>query len=248
MFVCIKLDCVGRISIDRASSDTRTSSHSLDMNRLFLIFALATMIGLTVMAVQLYGQEAFQHGLLYHFQRVDHRHNYSMYWYWIYLSRGRAVASSSSAAHLWGHIPTIPQLFILGFTSLGVAPYDLPLALFLQTFTFVAFNKVVTAQYFTWYLCLLPLCSDRITWKSKRMVLSLVLLAASIVSWLFMAFLLEMLGWRTHKQVWIASVVFFVANINLLAAILEGYGVRKVSSMPGQGWSTSKAMERKKLR
>jgi phosphatidylinositol glycan class M len=200
------------------------------------------MVGLTFAAVQSYGHEALEEGLLYHFQRVDHRHNYSMYWYWIYLSRGRAATSPvSPSASSWGHIPTIPQIFILGFTSLAIAPYDLTLALFLQTFSFVTFNKVMTAQYFTWYLCLLPLCSDRIVWKSTRMLLSLVFLAVAIVSWLLSAFTLEMLGWRSHKQVWMASVFFFVANINLLVSILDGYRLNKEST-PGQGWSKPKLM------
>eukprot|EP00985_Skeletonema_marinoi_P011880 scaffold5632_cov146-Skeletonema_marinoi.AAC.10 len=36
-----------------------------------------------------------------------------------------------------------------------------------------------------------------------------------------------MLGWRSHRQVWMASVLFFVANVNLLVAILNGYRVDK---------------------
>lgn len=197
-------------------------------------------MGLTYAAVQSYGREAWEEGLLYHFQRVDHRHNYSIYWYWIYLSRGRAATSAlSTSASLWGHIPTIPQIFILGFTSLGIAPYDLTLALFVQTFAFVAFNKVMTAQYFTWYLCLLPLCSDRISWRSKRMLASLALLGVSIVSWLLSAFTLEMLGWRTHRHLWLASMFFFIANINLLVSILDGYKSKKMS-VPGQGWAKVK--------
>lgn len=206
---------------------------------LFLIFTLGTAGMLTYAAVYLYGSEALNEGLLYHFQRVDHRHNYSMYFYWIYLSRGRAGATLSGSSLTWRHIPTIPQIFILGFASLGIAPYDLTLALFLQTFAFVAFNKVVTAQYFTWYLCLLPLCSDRIAWKSKHMMFSLAFLFAAIILWLLSAFTLEMLGWRSHRQVWIASLFFFVANLNLLNAILNGYKV-KLMSFPGQGWSKFK--------
>jgi phosphatidylinositol glycan class M len=217
-----------------------TKSCSNNLFRLFLVFTLATTMGLTYAAVQSYGHESLEEGLLYHFQRVDHRHNYSMYWYWIYLSRGRAASSAlSTSASLWGHIPTIPQIFILGFTSLGIAPYDLTLALFLQTFAFVAFNKVMTAQYFTWYLCLLPLCSDRIIWRSKRMLTSLVLLGVSIVSWLLSAFTLEMLGWRTQRQVWLASAFFFIANINLLVSILDGYKAKNMS-VPGQGWAKMK--------
>ena len=192
-----------------------------------------------------YGQTALEEGLLYHFQRVDHRHNYSMYWYWIYLARGKAevalssqLASNATPSVGWGFIPLIPQVLLLGFASLGIAPYDLSFALFCQTFIFVAFNKVITAQYFTWYLCLLPLCSDRVNWYSKRMYLSLLFLIMSIIIWLLSAFSLEMLGWRSHRQVWMASLFFFVANVNLLCSILSGYKTLLGDlSQPGEGWT-----------
>ena len=198
---------------------------------------------LTYLAVYQHGQEALDEGLLYHFQRVDHRHNYSMYWYWIYLARGRAedtlsqlagkaTKNASLFASSWSYIPLVLQVLILGFSSLGIAPYDLSFALFCQTFAFVAFNKVITAQYFTWYLCLLPLCSDCVDWKSKRMYFSLGVLTVSIITWLFSAFSLEMFGWKSHRQVWMASLFFFIANVNLLHSMLNGYigSKRKKSS------------------
>lgn len=213
---------------------------------------MGTVGVLTYLAVYYYGPEALDEGLLYHFRRVDHRHNYSMYWYWIYLARGRAevilsqltekaTQNASLTASAWGYIPLIPQVLILGFSSLGIAPYDLSFALFCQTFAFVAFNKVITAQYFTWYLCLLPLCSGRVNWKSKQMYISLGMLIISIITWLLSAFSLEMLGWRSHRQVWIASMFFFIANVNLLHSILNGYKSRRESEAslkPGEGWST----------
>ena len=219
---------------------------------LFLLFTVGTVWALTYAAVHFHGREALDEGLLYHFQRVDHRHNYSMYWYWIYLGRGRVnealsqlVKSASSPIGVWGHVPLIPQIVMLGFASLGIAPYDLTLALFSQTFAFVAFNKVMTAQYFTWYLCLLPLCSDRIQWSSKRMILSLGLLLLSIITWLASAFSLEMLGWKSHRQVWLASLFFFMANMNLMGAILSGYKSNKIISTlsnPGEGWAAKSKM------
>ncbi|EED88173.1 predicted protein [Thalassiosira pseudonana CCMP1335] len=218
---------------------------------LFLVFTVGTVGALTHAAVHFHGREALEEGLLYHFQRVDHRHNYSMYWYWIYLARGRSYANAnelsavaSPSSSIWGHLPLIPQVLILGFSSLGIAPYDLTFALFCQTFAFVAFNKVMTAQYFTWYLCLLPLCSDRIKWNSRRMAFSLGLLAISIIAWLLSAFSLEMLGWRSHRQVWLASLFFFVANVNLLTSILDGYKheqIARAKTRPGEGWSKPKA-------
>ena len=203
---------------------------------LFLVISLSTFGGLTYLAVLGYGDKALEEGFLYHFSRVDHRHNYSMHWYWIYLARGRIAqslsasaagsssASSSFAAMAWiGRVLLLPQAVLLLYVSLGVAPYDLSLALFVQTFLFVAHNKVITAQYFTWYLCLLPLCSGRIQWNSRRMKVSLAYLGASVVTWLGSAFCLEMQGMPVHLLVWLASVNFFAANVNLLGAILNGY-------------------------
>jgi len=219
---------------------------------LFLVFSIGTAVILQYLAVHYYGQVALDEGLLYHFVHVDHRHNYSMYRYWIYLARGKAEAAISQIAgsaaenalqssSAWGYIPLLPQVLILGFSSLGMAPYDLSFALFCQTFAFVAFNKVMTAQYFTWYLCLLPLCSDRIHWNSKRMYVSLGVLLVSIVTWLLSAFTLEMLGWKTHRQVYLASLFFFVANVNLLSSILDGYRSKKKSK------AVSRTAEKAKL-
>lgn len=195
----------------------------------FFIVSMGTVGILTYLAVRIHGREALDEGLLYHFKRVDHRHNYSMYWYWIYLAWGRAAVPELGGVRggvpgrYLGLIPLVPQILILGFISLGIAPYDLTFALFCQTFSFVAFNKVITAQYFTWYLCLLPLCSTRIRWHTKRMYCALGVLGFAIVTWLLSAFTLEMLGWRAHLTVWMASVLFFIANVNLKLAIVDGY-------------------------
>jgi phosphatidylinositol glycan class M len=139
-----------------------------------------------------------------------------MHWYWIYLARARTDAAMA----LTGQLLLLPQLVLLVYTSLGVAPSNLPLALFLQTFLFVAHNKVITAQYFTWYLCLLPLCSHAFC-LTRRVVLSLVGLLTSVVFWLASAYCLEMQGMAVHRVVWVASCLFFCANINLLSALLQ---------------------------
>ncbi len=199
---------------------------------LFLIVSMVTFGTLTYLAVKLYGDASLHEGLLYHFSRLDHRHNYSMFWYWIYLARGKVSAQfggevssslSSSSLTIMSRGLLLPQIVLLLYSSLGIAPYDLPFALFLQTFSFVAQNKVMTAQYFTWYLVLLPLCSERIFWKTKSMVCAAGLLGLSILSWLGFAFRLEMLGLAVHLQVWLASVVYFMANVNLLRVIMNHY-------------------------
>lgn len=189
---------------------------------LFGAAAVVTFVGLTYKAVQSYGEVALQQGLLYHFSRVDHRHNYSMHWYWIYLARdggGGGGGGDDAMMPVVGRLLLVPQLVLLLYSSLAVAPHNLPLALFVQTFLFVVHNKVITAQYFTWYLCLLPLCSSSFH-LTRRVLLAVVILLASILVWLGAAYCLEMQGMAVHRLVWMASVLFFVANVNLLGALL----------------------------
>jgi GPI mannosyltransferase 1 subunit M len=50
---------------------------------------------------------------------------------------------------------------------------------------------------------------------------ALVFLAAAIIFWLGSAYCSEMQGWSVHRLVWFASMVFFIANVNLLGALLN---------------------------
>jgi phosphatidylinositol glycan class M len=206
---------------------------------LFLISSIGTFAGLTYLAVHYYGPVALQEGLLYHFSRVDHRHNYSMYWYWIYLARGKVeghaaattiAASSSSSFSVLGRVLLLPQVFLLAYSSIGIAPYNnnLGLALFVQTFLFVTNNKVITAQYFTWYLCLLPLCTTITIQPSSssprskiRVIKALIILLLSIGLWLGSAYLLEMQGLAVHLLVWMSSVLYYFANVHLMGVLLS---------------------------
>ena len=124
-----------------------------------------------------------------------------------------------------GRLLLVPQMVLLVYSSLGIAPYDLGLALFIQTYLFVTHNKVITAQYFTWYLCLLPLCSDSLS-LTKRVKIALVVLLLSIGLWLGSAYILEMQGMAVHQIVWLASVLYFFANVNLMGALLRSRSVK----------------------
>ena len=192
---------------------------------LFLFYSTIIFVVLTIAGVHLYGDKALEEGLLYHFSRLDHRHNYSIYWYGIYLARYQETKSilSSTFVSAASRILFVPQIVLLFQCSIQIAPYDLSFALFLQTFIFVVFNKVITGQYFTWYLCLLPLCANHIQWSSNKMRLAFVLLGVSICSWLGTAFLLEMKGYSVHLIVWLASSFVFGTSLNLLRVILLEY-------------------------
>jgi phosphatidylinositol glycan class M len=194
---------------------------------LFLLTSMMTFGGFTFLAIYLYGSKALEEGLLYHFSRVDHRHNYSMFWYWIYLARSRLAKTGGdialSSLSTLGKSMMVPQVILLLYSSLGIAPFDLSFALFVQTFFFVAMNKVITAQYFTWYLVLLPLCSERIDWSSRDMFAAMAMLGMSIFVWLCSAFYLEIKGMGVHAYVWMSSILFYFANVNILRVILKNY-------------------------
>lgn len=194
---------------------------------LLLSFTFASFTLLTVTAVKLYGVEAWDQGIAYHTSRVDHRHNYSVYWYWIYLLRARSKATMETNGKIfgfWSHILFLPQILLLLVSSLVMAPNRLELTLFCQTFLFVACNKVITGQYFTWYLALLPLClTDNVKWmKRPKSLVAFSFFGVAIILWLVSAYCLEMLGWPVHLHVWMASLLFFIANVNLLGVILDG--------------------------
>lgn len=144
------------------------------------------------------------------------------------------------------------QAFLLVLSSFELAPRDLPLCIFTQTFLFVAGNKVrspppksesgvmgrysdmrlsrslapprqvCTAQYFIWWL---PLASLVLPWVRNRSALlrAAALWLVALLHWLFWAHRLEILG-RSHLvPLWCASVMFYAANCVLLALVLRGH-------------------------
>jgi len=226
---------------DIPRSTTTTGSHTIQIwikaivkpaPMIFGLAAATAFCGTTVLGIHFYGMQALEEGLIYHFSRVDHRHNYSMHWYWIYLARAATIAQETSSQLIpWiGRVLLVPQLVLLVSSSFVLAAHDLSLALFVQTFAFVAFNKVVTAQYFTWYLCLLPLCSHlfMLTSATLRAVVGLLL---SVLVWLGSAYLLEMQGLEVFRLVWVASVLFFLAEVNLLVALLRSVKLRQIGDL-----------------
>ncbi|KAK8406537.1 hypothetical protein O3P69_007281 [Scylla paramamosain] len=108
------------------------------------------------------------------------------------------------------HIPGLsvatfgPQLILV--LALGYKfrnRFDVPFALFTQTVVFVTFNKVVTSQYFMWYLLLLPLVVPRlsVSWQ-KAFVLASLWVGAQ-ASWLLPAYLLEFHGINAFVPIWL---------------------------------------------
>lgn len=222
---------------------------------LFLFVSAAVFVVTTWAGARWYGPRALDEGLLYHFSRLDHRHNYSFYWYPIYLARARNEVPAASffvgdvglendedddvvndwVLFLIRRGLFAPQILLLLGCSTGLASRgrDLPLALFLQTYLFVAFNRVVTGQYFTWYLCLLPLCAERLRTDGDRgraLRTAAAIVGVATLSWLGTAFRLEMTSAvdrngdvGPHLLNWAASLAVFGAHLNMMRALLSSY-------------------------
>jgi phosphatidylinositol glycan class M len=134
--------------------------------------------------------------------------------------------STSQQSDLIGNVISkllkfLPQLISILALALSLAGDFLAECLFLQTFTFVTFNSVVTAQYFSWYVIFLPLVMPNLQSLSTRMLYVMVgCWSASQAVWLFCAYLLEFQGVNTYLLIWVASVVFYMINVLIIVIII----------------------------
>ncbi|CAI0541585.1 unnamed protein product [Linum tenue] len=163
----------------------------------------------------LYQWEFLNEALLYHLTRADPRHNFSVYFYHIYLQYGRQLSLVEKL------ISFLPQS-IVQLVLISTFAQDLPFCFFLQTVAFVAFNKVITAQYFVWFFCLLPLILPWSDMKLKWEGLGCVgLWMGAQLHWLLWGYLLEFKGQNVFLQLWMASLVFLLANASVMAVFIR---------------------------
>ena len=219
-------------NVSETAASVASSNHSKPSFTLATIFSwrrlrfsfISALVFFTlgIAFYSLYGFTFLSETYLYHVSRNDIRHNFSASFYGQYLS---SIASSSSSS-LLNHSQLSSILSLLPFlgtsVTLGILLYrDLPLCLFSQTLAFVALNKVVTAQYFNWWMCLFPLVAANS--QLKLFWTSLILAAVWVGSelhWLFWAFQLEIQGRSAYFGVWIAGLLFLIANSVVLSALL----------------------------
>ena len=80
---------------------------------------------------------------------------------------------------------------------------------------FVAFNKVMTAQYFIWFFSLIPLIVKKNELFSTRKIRGILLLAVWLcfeILWNHYSYLLEFNGKNTFIEMWVVDVIFFIIN------------------------------------
>ncbi|KMZ67266.1 GPI mannosyltransferase 1 [Zostera marina] len=168
----------------------------------------------TALFFYFYGWEFLNEALLYHLTRVDPRHNFSIYFYHIYLHHQSEFSIMEKLASFF------PQLLV---QTVLVSCFfeDLQFCFFVQTVAFVSFNKVITAQYFVWFFCLLPLILPwtKMKLKWKGAVCIIVWMVAQL-HWLFWGYLLEFKGKNVFIQLWLAGIAFLAANTYVLTVII----------------------------
>ncbi|KAL6217999.1 hypothetical protein ACLB2K_011216 [Fragaria x ananassa] len=99
---------------------------------------------------------------------------------------------------------------------------DLPFCCFVQTVAFVAFNKVMTAQYFVWFFCLLPLSLAWSNMKLKWKGLSCIALwVGGQLHWLWWGYMHEFKGRNVFLQLWVAGIIFLSANTYVLVSLIN---------------------------
>ncbi len=136
---------------------------------------------------ELYGDKFLQQTYLYHLGRRDNRHSFSPFFYEIYLNLDNQTLVRSL-------MRILPQFYILGVITQKtyLSAFN---KVFLLTYCFVAFNRVITMQYYMWVLGALILVlpeSDIWLKKQARKGFSLFLQwLIGISIWVWLSFRLE---------------------------------------------------------
>lgn len=101
----------------------------------------------------------------------------------------------------------------------------LVITFFFQTFAFVNYNKVMTSQYFIWYLLFLPFFLKNSTLTGTNKVRGAAALAAWVIGqvvWLSYAYQLEFLGKNVFfPGLFAGSLAFFAANSWALGVCID---------------------------
>lgn len=180
-----------------------------------VVSTVLTLVLVTSVFYWMYGYKFIHEAYLYHITRKDIRHNFSVYFYMLYLT----VEYDDVGLNVLTFLPQV--ILILALTTRFNNIYELNFVLFCQTVVFVTFNKVVTAQYFLWYFCLLPLVLAQLKVSKKEICIGSLLWGFAQSSWLLPAYLLEFKGNNTFFFIWLESLAFFSANIGILAKIIR---------------------------
>lgn len=181
----------------------------------FVVGLCAALGCLTGLCWGWYGAPFIEEAYAYHLWRRDTRHNFSAYFYSEYLlSGGPPVALAALASF-------VPQAILTLAFAMRFASTELPLCLFVQTMSFVAFNKVCTAQYFIWFWACLPGVLVHSTLSAGQWIGLIALFYAAELHWLLHAYALEFEGRDVFVRVWLAGVLFMAVSVVFMVVVMR---------------------------
>lgn len=210
----------------------------------FFACAVIAFAGSTALCWHWYGDRYLNEAWIYHIRRKDVQHNFSVYFYLYHLlpPHHHHVVSSLAFLPQLGAVVAVSLRYLTVAASSSEELFAKFLcASFHITLLFVSLNKVITSQYFLWYLCLLPfvlphvpslwtkqesdgLAEERAThltegggceyWFSRKFLIVALIWMAGQAIWLLPAYLYEFKRWeKSLVFVWIVSVAFLAINL-----------------------------------
>jgi len=180
---------------------------------IFAVLTVATFLFYLIIFYTILGNKFLYEYLIYHLVRKDHRHNFSIFYYLIYLTYNNQLGKLLSL------VTFVPQVLLVGISSLTLF-HNINLCLVIVTMIFVTFNKVITAQYFLWYISLIPLIIpfnkmfDFKNYPGKviyGLFIFLVWLGLDLI-WNNYSHHLEYKGQNLFLELWGVNIGFFLVN------------------------------------
>lgn len=190
---------------------------------LFVIVFILSLIMITWSWYFVYGQQFLDESFLYHVRRLDVRHNFSVYFYFNYL-----LSSFDNVSNVYSIATKLPLLILMVLISFTFSQTkDLAFCMFSLSFVMVAFNTVITSQYFVWFVSFLPLCYPFFDFSFIEIINILMIWVVPQIGWLTFAYCLEFIGINTFQLIWVQSVMFFLANVKVLSITIDYYNYNK---------------------
>lgn len=202
----------------------KSLSHAIfQPNRWQLLLTVTTVLTLAILTSLFYWKYGYQflyEAYLYHLTRKDIRHNFSLYFYMNLLNNEPILIEK-----VLTFLPQLLILLVINF-SFGLHRKTLSFCVLLQTLVVVAFNPVVTSQYFVWYLAILPACLKNLRTMGVKRAISYGGLWCSVQGiWLYSAYLLEFKGWNTFGFIWMQGAIFFAVNCFIMKVLIVHFDV-----------------------
>ncbi|KDN35577.1 glycosyltransferase family 50 protein [Tilletiaria anomala UBC 951] len=213
-----------------------TGGAKLPIIRFTIVAGFAFAI-INLVAYGLWGTPFIEHSFLYHIHRKDHRHNFSAFFLPTYLSTVPSTSGQIAGNALSKLLPAeiltlltsplasfVPQLLLVAYLGFSIGSKDLVAAFFAQTMAFVHWNKVITSQYFLWYLWLLPVLLPDLDFGVLNGLVTLGGWISSQALWLSQAYLLENKAQDNYLRVWLAGLVFLTVQAWVLVSCVKAWG------------------------